>query len=160
MTATKAGEGHSEHVRTFHIERDGAGDGKGERRVVRIERDGKGEGADVVRIERAGPGEQRLRTVVVDGKALAECEGGEKLVDESAGDDRKKTKVIICGKGGDPAARAERLEQALARINSNEHISDEHKEKIAASLRGGDRPGAEHALSGFVRGSAPARHRR
>ena len=132
-----ADDAKGKRVHRFHIERDAAGDGEGERRVIRIERDGKGkgEGAHAVRIERGGPGEHRLRTIMLDGKRLADCEGGEKLVDESAGDDKEKTKVIICGEGGDPAARRQRLEQALARINANEHISTEHKEKIAASLR-------------------------
>ena len=125
--------GKGERVQTIRIER--GGEGEGARRVVRIERDGKGE-AHALHIRHAGPGEHRVRTIMLDGKGLADCDGGEKLVDESAGDDKEKTKVVICRKGdGDPAASAERLEKVLARINSSEHLSAEHKEKVAASLR-------------------------
>ena len=66
---------------------------------------------------------------------LADCDGGEKIVDEQAGDDGKKTKVIICRKGAPTAAEAERLEEALARINDNDHLSDEQKARIETALR-------------------------
>ena len=66
---------------------------------------------------------------------LADCDGGEKIVDEQAGDDDKKTKVIICRKGARTAAEAERLEEALARINDNDHLSDEQKARIETALR-------------------------
>lgn len=113
---------------------DGAKDGKdGEVRRFHIERDGKGK-SDVRIIQMRHDGKGPAPVISLDGQTLRNCDGGDRLVDETAGDDKHKTKVIICGKG-DPAARAQHLEQALARIQSNEHISAEHKEKIAASLR-------------------------
>jgi hypothetical protein len=82
------------------------------------------------------PGDGHVRAFALHGGDFAECKGGEKLVDESAGDEKEKTKVILCTKGeASPAERAKRLEQALSRIESNEHISAEHKAKITASLR-------------------------
>jgi hypothetical protein len=102
-----------------------------------------------------GEGEQVKRFVIIhDGKGgdhqagdrvrkfemhgigrLADCDGGEKIVDEQAGDDDRKTKVIICRKGAPTAAEAERLEEALARINDNDHLSDEQKARIETALR-------------------------
>jgi hypothetical protein len=67
---------------------------------------------------------------------LADCDGGEKIVDDSAGDDDgKTTKVIICRKGAPTGADAERLEDALARITDNDHLSDEQKARIETALR-------------------------
>lgn len=110
-------------VRTFIIKRDGEGKaGEGaEVHTFHIVRDGKG-----------GPGVQAL--ALADGAAL-KCDDGDKLVDESAGDDKEKTKVVICSKGATPAQAAERLEQAIAKINSNSEISAEHKARIIAALR-------------------------
>jgi hypothetical protein len=65
----------------------------------------------------------------------ADCQGGEKIVDEQSEGDDKKTKVIICRKGPATAADAERLEEALARINDNDHLSDEQKARIETALR-------------------------
>jgi hypothetical protein len=68
--------------------------------------------------------------------ALADCDGGEKIVDESAEDGDKKTKVVICTKGDRPtAATAERIEKALARIRDNDELSDEQKARIETALR-------------------------
>ena len=66
---------------------------------------------------------------------LADCDGGEKIVEESAGEGDKKTKVIICRKGAPTAATAKRLEEALARIRANGHLSDEQKARIETALR-------------------------
>jgi hypothetical protein len=103
------------------------GDGKEVKRFVIIH-DGKGgdqhaSGDHVRKFEMHGIGR------------LADCEGGEKLVDEQGDDDGKKTKVIICRKGAPTAADAERLEGALARINDNDHLSDEQKARIETALR-------------------------
>jgi hypothetical protein len=109
-----------------HPHPDGEGEGKTVKRVVVI-RDGKGgedhSGDRVRKFEMHGIGR------------LADCDGGEKIVDEQAGDDDRKTKVIICRKGAPTAAEAERLEEALARINDNDHLSDEQKARIETALR-------------------------
>ena len=103
------------------------GDGKEVKRFVIIH-DGKGG-------EHQGSGD-RVRKFEMHGIGrLADCEGGEKIVDEQAGTDDKKTKVIICRKGAPTAAEAERLEEALARINDNDHLSDEQKARIETALR-------------------------
>lgn len=110
-------------VRRFRIERDGHGKpGEGTHvRTFHIERDGKG-----------GPGVHAF--ALGDGHAL-NCDEGDKLVDETAGDDKEKTKVVICSKGSTSAQRAERLEQAISKINSNSEISAEHKARITTALR-------------------------
>jgi hypothetical protein len=101
------------------------GDGKEVKRIVVIH-DGKGgehhAGNRVRKFEMHGIGR------------LADCDGGEKIVDDQAGDDRK-TKVIICRKGAPTAADAERLEETLARINDIDHLSDEQKARIETALR-------------------------
>lgn len=78
----------------------------------------------------------RHRVRTFDVRSLADCEGGEKIVDETAGDGDKKTKVILCRKGAAISAdRSKHLEEALARINAHDELSDEQKERISAALR-------------------------
>ncbi len=103
------------------------GDGEKVKRVV-IVHDGKSGG------HHAG-GDRVRRFEMHDVGRLADCDGGEKLVDETGGDDGRKTKVIICRKGAATAAEADRLEDALARINDSDHLSDEQKARIETALR-------------------------
>jgi hypothetical protein len=110
-----------------HPHPDGDGDGKQVKSFVIIH-DGKGgdqhaSGDRVRKFEMHGIGR------------LADCDGGEKIVDEQSDGDDRKTKVIICRKGAPTAAQAERLEEALARINDNGHLSDEQKARIETALR-------------------------
>ena len=106
-------EGDSKHdrkgkrVRTFHIEGDGkAGDGE---RHVRVMRFGEG--------------------------ALHDCDGQEVVRSETGGEN-DKTKVIICSKEQlTEAQRIEKIEKVLNRIQSNDKLSAEHKEKVTAALR-------------------------
>ena len=95
-------------------------------------------------IIQGGPGaghkveKRALRIRHFDVRDLELCEGGEKIVDESEGKGKDKTKVIICRKGkggGDGATAAKRLEEALARINSNDELSDAQKARIETALR-------------------------
>ncbi len=124
-------DGDSETVKRVVIIEDGKGEGdhgKGERvRRVEIVRDGEhhagGHGPEVRHFEMRGHG------------GLAECAGGEKIVDESADDGDRKTKVVVCTKGRPTAATAERIEKALARIRSNDELSDEQKARIETALR-------------------------
>ena len=109
------------------------GDGKKQERIVVIERH---EG-DSKKHADAG---RRTRVMSLDGEhRLRDCsaKGGEPTEFTSDGDGKKKVKILICGKDGElsGAQRAERLEQALARIQSNEHLSAEAKERIGQSLR-------------------------
>ncbi|MGA9581357.1 MAG: hypothetical protein WBR13_05245 [Allosphingosinicella sp.] len=110
-----------------HPHPDGESDGKTVKRIVVIH-DGKdGE-------HRAGG--DRVRRFEMHGVGrLADCDGGEKLVDETAGDDGRKTKVVICRKGAPTAAASDRLEDALARIGDSDHLSDEQKARIETALR-------------------------
>lgn len=123
-------------------------DGKRVERIIVIgdgprgEHHGKAGEHEVRRVEihrldgdhRGGPGGPEVRRFEIHGGALADCDGGEKIVDDSAGDGDRKTKVIICTKGRPTAASAERLEQALARINDNDELSAEQKARIATAL--------------------------
>lgn len=110
-----------------HPHPDGESDGKTVKRVVVIH-DGK-DGDNHA-------GGDRIRRFEMHGVGrLADCEGVEKIVDESAGDGDRKTKVIICRKGAPTAADADRLEDALARIGDSDHLSDEQKARIETALR-------------------------
>jgi hypothetical protein len=125
------------------------GDGKKVERIVIIrdgaggEHDGKPGKHEVRRFELIGsdadhhgaPGEPRIRRFVMNDAGVVGCEDGQKIVDESAGDGDKKTKVIICTKGQPTAASAERLEEALARINDNDELSAEQKARITTALQ-------------------------
>jgi hypothetical protein len=86
---------------------------------------------------KGGGGEHRVRTFrIPSAAALADCDGERIAVSESTGGDRERTRVVICSKGDLSAAdRAEKLERALARINANDELSAEHKEKVTAALR-------------------------
>ena len=132
-----------------HPHPDGDGDGKKVERIVII-RDGAGGEAHgkpgkhkVRRVEIIGadgahhgvPGEPGVRRFEMHGDVLAHCDGGEKIVDESADDGDRKTKVVICTKGQPTAATAVRLEEALARINSNDELSAEQKARITTALK-------------------------
>jgi hypothetical protein len=128
-----------------HPHPDGDGDQKTVRRFVIVE-DGKsgdhhGEGKRVRRVEIIRDGERhaagpRVRHFEMRGHgALVDCDGGDKIVDESAEEGDKKTKVVICTKSGPTAATAERLEKALARIRANDELSDEQKARIETALR-------------------------
>ena len=127
-------------------------DGNGERKVERfvVIQDGKdgdhdkaGEPVRRVRIVRRGgdhagghDGPEVNHFQMHGHGALVDCDGGEKVVDESTGEDGKKTKIVICSKGGAPtAASAGRIEEALARIRSNDELSDAQKARIETALR-------------------------
>jgi hypothetical protein len=125
-------------------------DGDGDKKVKRfvIVEDGKhgehhAKGKRVRRVEIIRDGEHhagrgpRVRHFEMHGDgALVDCEGGEKVVEEGAERDGKKTKVVICTRGDRPtAATAERIEKALARIRANDELSDEQKARIETALR-------------------------
>ncbi|MEA3035679.1 MAG: hypothetical protein QOH04_1444 [Sphingomonadales bacterium] len=109
-----------------------AGDDEGKARtetrteqvIVLTDRKG-GEGSD----------DPHVRTFVMDHGSAA-CTGAKDEVNESSADGREKTRIIVCGNGDvSPALRAERLQHALARIEANDSLSAEHKEKVVAALR-------------------------
>ena len=120
-----AGEGKK--VRRFRIVGDGpaGADGEGRRiRTFHIDRDGK-----------AGKGERHVRVMRFDGGELADC-GGEEVVRSETGDDKDKTKVIICSKDQlTEAQRIEKIEKVLTRIQANDDLSAEHKDRVTAALR-------------------------
>lgn len=118
-------DGKAKRVRTFHIEGDGAAGKDGERiRTFHVERDGK-----------AGDGERHVRVMRLDGDRLADC-GGEEVVRSETGDENDKTKVIICSKGElTQAQRVEKIEKVLTRIQANDDLSAEQKERVTAALR-------------------------
>ena len=119
-------DGKTKRVRTFHIEGDGpvAADSEGRRiRTFRVERDGK-----------AG-GERHVRVMRLDGDRLADC-GREEVVRSETGGENDKTKVIICSKGElSQAQRVEKIEKVLTRIQANDDLSAEQKERVTAALR-------------------------
>jgi hypothetical protein len=126
------GDGDGKKVERIVIIRDGAGGeehgkpGKHEVHRFVLRSDGDSHGA---------PGGPQVRRFEMHGGAIADCEGGDKIVDDSADDSGKKTKVIICTKGQPTAESAQRLEEALARINDNDELSAEQKARIATALQ-------------------------
>ena len=129
-----------------HPHPDGERDGERTERIVIIG-DGKGgkhrvKGDRIRRFEiirdgdhHAGAG-PRIRRFDMRGHGpLADCLDGNKVVDESGGEGDRKHKVFICTKGAPSAATARRLEEALARINSSDELSDEQKARIDSAIR-------------------------
>lgn len=100
------------------------------------------EGGDKVRqITILETGEKGAR----DGRHIVHLEGGRpmcagektQVVEETGGDDKKeKTKVVICGKSDIPMAeRAAKLQEAIDRVQANENLSAEHRERVTTALR-------------------------
>lgn len=69
-------------------------------------------------------------------EGLVGCEGEKTEVNETTtGNGSEKTRIVFCHDDKLSAAeRAEKLEQSLARIRSDEHLSGEHKAKVEAAL--------------------------
>ena len=80
-----------------------------------------------------GGDDAHVRTFMLDHAASA-CTGVKDEVNETSADGREKTHILFCGNAS-PADRAERLQHALARIESNDSLSAEQKEKVVTALR-------------------------
>ena len=112
-----------------HPHPDGEGEGKKVRQILILDADGE---------ER--PKDARTRVFRMErGDLLAHCDGEKSEIDETSGgeDEKQRTRIVICDKGGgvDAAKRAEALEKALARISENDELSPEHRERVTTALR-------------------------
>lgn len=77
----------------------------------------------------------RIRAFTLSDGA-ASCTGARDEVNEQSSGGAEKTHIILCSKGeGSDAERAAHLEKAISRIEQNQEISAEHKEKVIAALR-------------------------
>ncbi|HEY0113954.1 MAG TPA: hypothetical protein VGB59_12520 [Allosphingosinicella sp.] len=106
---------------------------RGPVRELRVERDGKGEHVRRFRVESAHPGGRHGPHPRLFARGLEGCTG-DRVVKE-IGEEKDKTRIIVCSKGGEGRPAAEHLEQVLGRITANEHMSAEEKERIAERLR-------------------------
>ncbi|MFL6858291.1 MAG: hypothetical protein ACJ8EB_10340 [Allosphingosinicella sp.] len=93
-------------------------------RFVLVDHKGQGESGDP----------HVLAVALADGGAS--CTGNADEVSQQSEDGKQKTKIVICSPGeASPADRAERLQRAIARVEANQELSAEHKEKVVAALR-------------------------
>ncbi|MFL6861448.1 MAG: hypothetical protein ACJ8DZ_00435 [Allosphingosinicella sp.] len=93
-------------------------------RFVLVDHKGQGESGDP----------HVLAVALADGGAS--CTGNADQVSQQSEDGKQKTKIVICSPGeASPADRAERLQRAIARVEANQELSAEHKEKVVAALR-------------------------
>lgn len=77
------------------------------------------------------------RIVRLDG-ARSHCAGEKtEVVEESGAEgEKQKTRIVVCARdGAAPGDRARHLAEALARVQSNDALSPEHREKLAAAIR-------------------------
>jgi hypothetical protein len=107
-----------------------AGDDTQGRKVEHVER--------FVLVDHKGQGESGdphvFAVALADGGAS--CTGNADEVSQQSEDGKQKTKIVICSAGeASPADRAERLQRAIARVEANQELSAEHKEKVVAALR-------------------------
>lgn len=100
------------------------------------------EGGDKVRkivvVEGGEKGAKGARHIVHLEGGRPMCAGEKtEVVEETGGDDKKqKTKIVICGKSDVPVAeRAAKLQEAIDRVQANEELSAEHREKVTTALR-------------------------
>ena len=99
-----------------------------ERVIVLTDRDGHEVSSEI----RDGP---RIRAFTLTDGA-ASCSGARDEVNEQSSNGAEKTHIILCSKGeGSDAERAAHLEKAISRIEQNQEISAERKEKVIAALR-------------------------
>ena len=97
-------------------------------------------------------GEKVRKIVILEGKEkgakgarhIVHIEGGRpmcagektEVVEETGTDKKEKTRIVICGKEGlSREERAARLEEALERVQANDSLSAEHRERMTAALR-------------------------
>lgn len=98
------------------------GDDKKVRKVVILEDAPKKGTHRVVRLEGERPHCAGEKTEVVE--------------DTEAEGEKQKTRIVVCARdGAAPADRARHLAEALARVQSNDALSPEHREKVAAAIR-------------------------
>jgi len=124
---------------------DGEGGERRRERVVILEtRDGEHARGDHARGEHRGPAEHfvirrrggpgdhaRLRDVIVPHGCR---DGRQEIVDVNEGDERDRTRVIVCGDGGDSASQIQNLERARERMAQNDELSDAHKSRALEAI--------------------------
>ena len=92
----------------------------------------------VIILDGAEKGEKGARRIVrLDGER-PHCKGEKTEVVEETGakGEKQKTRIVLCARdGAAPADRARHLAEALARVESNDALSPEHREKVAAAIR-------------------------
>jgi hypothetical protein len=120
--------------------------GKNERREIMIIRSGD-------RAAAAGEADRRIRIVDVEpGKAgerreirilrelgsaggpriaMVDCDSGSKVDSETVGKDGKKTRVMVCAKGGN---QVDALERASKRIAENKELPDDVRTRVLAQM--------------------------
>jgi hypothetical protein len=119
---------------------------KGQRREIMIIRSGdraaaRGEANRRIRIvdvDPGKPGERReIRILREPGRAqgarvaMLDCDSGSKVDSESVGKDGKKTRVMVCAKGGN---QVEALERASKRIAENKELPDDVRTRVLAQM--------------------------
>lgn len=102
---------------------------RGERRETRV---------TIVDLGDEGNRDRSVERVVVrsggrDGVTVNDCRG-EPLVDIDERADGRRTRILMCGAGGDPAARAGRLAELRARIAGDERLSGRHRQRVLAAI--------------------------
>jgi hypothetical protein len=111
----------------------GDGDKKKVHKVVIL--NGKHDGKHAGKHD-AKRGHERVREFRMlrgEGRGFDCPEGEQTKIDETTGGDR--TKIVICGDDKLSAAeRAAKLEETLARLRAEDHLSAEHKAKVEAAL--------------------------
>jgi 5S rRNA maturation endonuclease (ribonuclease M5) len=83
--------------------------------------------------KRDGAPDKHVRSFHIQGADM-KCEGKATKIDETS--DKERTRIFLCHDGkGSSAEQAERLEKALARIRSDEHLSAEHRAKVETAIQ-------------------------
>lgn len=122
--------------------------GKQERREIIVIRDGKGSPAAA-----GGNSERRIRIVdVAPGKgeerrevrilrkpgeriAMLSCDDGAKVDSQATDKDGKKTRVMICAKGGSSkVSKVQQLRDAAKRIATDPNLSEEARSRITLAI--------------------------
>lgn len=95
-------------------------------RVVDVSGD-KGEERREIRIQRE-PGAAGARI------AMLSCDDGAKVDSEATDKDGKKTRVMICAKGGSSVSRVQQLRDAAKRIEGDTNLSPEARTRIVTAI--------------------------
>ena len=107
-----------------HPHQDGEGKDKVQKIIILSKHDGKGPHKPV----------REFRMLRGEGGTFTCPNGDATKIDETTGGER--TKVLICGDDKlSNADRAKKLEETLAKLRSEDHLSAEHKVKVEAALQ-------------------------
>ena len=94
--------------------------------------DNRGPADHFVIRRRGAPGDRsEIRDIIVPHGCR---DGNQEIVNVNEGDDRDRTRVIVCADGADSASQLEHLERARERMAQNDELRGEHRSRALEAI--------------------------